>query len=104
MNIEISGLQAKADVLLRLACEPLRFSRGGGRILFDVGDFEETLVDPRAVDSQAPHLLSDFLGLVDSFQAHVGIHEPPIGRFRARLQLNSHLAFLESLFELPQVV
>ena len=104
MHIEISGLQAKADVLLALACEPLRFSRGGDPIIFDVGDFEETLVDSRAVDSQAPHLRSDFLGLVDSSQAHVGIHESPIGRLRARLQLHGHLAFLEALFELPHVV
>ena len=65
-------------------------------------DFEETLVDSRAVDSQAPHLLSDLLGLVEPIQAHVGVQEPPIGRFRVRLQLNSRLAYLESLFELPQ--
>jgi hypothetical protein len=50
-NIEAGCLQAKAEVLLRLACVPLSFPGDGSLVAVDVGDFEEALVDPRAVDS-----------------------------------------------------
>src|SRR4051812_26016835 len=49
-----------------------------------------------------PHALCDLLCFVEPIQAHVGVEEPPIGRFHVRLQLNSRLACFESLFELPQ--
>ena len=45
----------------------------------------------------------DLPGLVEAIQAHVGVQQPPVGRFRIRLQLSRCLTLLESLFELPQV-
>ena len=59
-------------------------------------------MDPRAVDALLPNCLRHFLGFVEPIQANVGVEEPPIRRFRVRLQLRRDLTFLESLFELPQ--
>jgi hypothetical protein len=63
-NVQMGRLQAKAEVLLRLACVPLNFPGDGSLIALDVGHFEEALVDPRAVDTLHAHSLRDLPGLV----------------------------------------
>ena len=49
MNIPMGRLQAKAEVLLRLASEPLNLPGDGRLIILDISHFEEALVDPRSV-------------------------------------------------------
>src|SRR2546422_4688018 len=51
MDIPVGRLQAKAEVLLRVACEPLNLPIGGRLIVLDVSHFEEALMDPRSVES-----------------------------------------------------
>src|SRR5205807_3991129 len=63
MDIPVGRLQAEADVLLRLACEPLSLPADGRLIALDVSHFEKALMDPRSVDPQRPHFLRQFLGL-----------------------------------------
>ncbi len=81
----------------------MNFLGSRGLIALDVRDFEEALVDPRAVDSQHPHLLRDFLGLIEPIQTHVGVQLAPMRWFDVWLYLSRCLTFLEPLFELPQV-
>src|ERR1019366_3978412 len=56
-SILIGRLQAKAEVLHRLACEPLNLPRSGRIIALNVSDFEEALVDPRSAESLPPRFL-----------------------------------------------
>src|ERR1700734_3539512 len=56
-TILIARLQAKAKVLLWLACEPLNLPRSGRIIALNVSDFEEALVDPRSAESLRPEFL-----------------------------------------------
>ena len=46
VDIAVRRLQSEADVFLRLAREPLSFPGDSRLIVFDVGHFEKTLVDP----------------------------------------------------------
>jgi hypothetical protein len=57
MDIPIGRLQPETEVLLRFACEQLNLSGDGRRIVFDISHFEETLVDPRCVESLDSQLL-----------------------------------------------
>src|SRR5271156_4576176 len=102
-SILIGRLQAKAEVLRRLACEPLNLPRSGRVIALDVSDFEEALVDPRSAESLRPQFLRQLLGLGEPIQAHVGVQLAPVRRFNVRLKPSCFLALLEALFELPQV-
>ena len=56
-NIQIGRLQAKAEVLRRLACEPLNLPCSCRIIALDVSHFEEALVDPRSAESLRPQFL-----------------------------------------------
>src|SRR5207249_1190276 len=57
MGIPVGRLQAEADVLRRLACEPLNLSGDGRQIVFNISHFEEALMDPRSVESLHPQFL-----------------------------------------------
>src|SRR5713226_9644988 len=103
MDIPIGRLQANAEVLLWLAGEPLNLPGDGRGVLLDVGHFEEALVDPRSVDPQSSHLLRQFFSLADPIQADVGVQLTAIGRFDGGLQPRRFEAFLQSLFESPEV-
>src|SRR5260370_41037436 len=72
MEIPIGRLQAEADVLLRLACEPLSLPGDGRLIVLDISHFEKALVYPRSVDPKRSHFLRQLLGLCKTIQADVG--------------------------------
>jgi len=63
---------------------------------------EDALVDPRHVELH-PGSLRQILGLAEPIRADIGVQYAPIGLFSARPQSKRFLAFLERLFELPQV-
>ncbi len=57
MDIPVGRLQAQAEVLFRLACEPLNLSGDGRLIFLDISHFEEALMDPRSVEPLLPQFL-----------------------------------------------
>ena len=72
-SILIGRLQAKAQILLRLACEPLNLPRSSHSIALDVSEFEEALVYPRSTDSLRPQFLCQLLRLGEPVQADIGV-------------------------------
>ena len=48
MDIQVGCLQAKAEVLVRLAGEPLNLPIDGRLIAIDISDFKEALVNSRS--------------------------------------------------------
>jgi hypothetical protein len=56
-DIQMGRMQTKAEVLLRLAREPLNFPRGCRLIVLDVSHLEEPLVNPRSIEALHPHFL-----------------------------------------------
>src|SRR5262249_1577159 len=73
LEIPVGGLQAQAEVLLPLACEPLNLPDDGRLIALDVSHFEETLVNPRPVEALLPQFLRYLSGLCKTIQADVGV-------------------------------
>jgi hypothetical protein len=71
VDIQVSCLQSEAEVLPRLAGEPLNFPRDGCSIFLHVGQFEEALVDSRTVNSKRPHFRRYLVGFRKAIQADV---------------------------------
>lgn len=83
VDIQISRLQSEAQVLLRLAREPLNLFGNGRLIFLDVGQFEEALVNPCPADSQHSQFPRHVLGFTEPIQTHVGVQFTTTGLFGA---------------------